>query len=412
MAYEDDQQDTTEENGEQEADHASEELSKALAKHERKLRRQQWRFRTAGSISGLIGSVLVGVLIGISMMFLTSIFLNLTPVAITTESMTGTVNAGDIALTQKYFGQPLEVGDVVLVQPEEGSPVLHRIVEVNHDGSYVTRGDANDANDLFEPKPEDIIGVLFNPIGQPVASWYATFQQPIAWLLVLAAAVVFRFGVPRLLNLRIDKLNRREAVELERIKLSVAAHEDSISSHDDTFSEVVPVVEELKADSEAQKAEKELEGKLAATAQENALSFLLKADEDTPIYDDFEGNATNPFTEVFESDGDTEDPLPVITGENSTLPFPTFGAERITGTPQPMRDCSPPFEETALPTVPTSAPPIDAHDFVRDLAARYKSPVPITRASLRASLASNASTRAPESAHARLAHSAFAPVED
>jgi len=266
------------------------------------------------SAAGQVGAVLLlaaQVLVVVVALF--TVYLNVEAMTgrlhysiVTSGSMTGTLNVGDIAVTHDKIDphQKFEVGDIVLIASGDGS-IVHRIVEVNENGTYTTKGDANDRRDLFQPTGEDIRGELVNIYTQPLATIVAVFSPSPQWYSsVWVAATSFDFGkVPELVATApwgalsllvavavfwwlipdlIDWLKRRRAIrdrlDRERLKLTVEGHEESIA-------EIEPVVEELKQDHDAEKAEKEAERAFAVAAQEGALNWLSSANPDA-MYDD------------------------------------------------------------------------------------------------------------------------------
>ena len=82
------------------------------------------------------------------------------PVAIATGSMEPQISVGDMVLVSKLDTDALEIGDVI--QFRSGSyTVIHRIVAVMHENgtpSYITKGDANNANDAGTVSFEDVVG--------------------------------------------------------------------------------------------------------------------------------------------------------------------------------------------------------------------------------------------------------------
>lgn len=82
------------------------------------------------------------------------------PVAIATGSMEPQISVGDMVLISKLDTGALQAGDVI--QFRKGShTVVHRIVEViQEDGalSYVTKGDANNANDAGTVSAGEVVG--------------------------------------------------------------------------------------------------------------------------------------------------------------------------------------------------------------------------------------------------------------
>ncbi len=72
-------------------------------------------------------------------------------VVVRSDSMGATVPAGSVVLARPVPGVQVGIGDVVVMQhPEDGSPVIHRVVAVKDAGTQrfvQTRGDATDAVD-------------------------------------------------------------------------------------------------------------------------------------------------------------------------------------------------------------------------------------------------------------------------
>ncbi|WP_035835389.1 signal peptidase I [Cryobacterium roopkundense] len=69
------------------------------------------------------------------------------------------------------------VGQVITFL-REGAVVTHRLMSVNADGSLVTRGDANEADDASSVAVADVIGgVVASP--PKVGFWVVYFQNPL-----------------------------------------------------------------------------------------------------------------------------------------------------------------------------------------------------------------------------------------
>ena len=81
---------------------------------------------------------------------------------IATESMTGEINKGDVAITTKYTDQSIEKGQVIAF--EQGSiVVIHRVVKIeiiNGQRRYYTKGDANEDRDAGFITDGSIIGLV------------------------------------------------------------------------------------------------------------------------------------------------------------------------------------------------------------------------------------------------------------
>ena len=118
-------------------------------------------------------------------------------VVITSGSMSPSIRTGDVVVVTPSDGQGLSPGSVVVISdPAVSGLVTHRIVSVNPDGSYGTRGDANAQPDSTALRPDQVVGVgrLRVPfIGLPLV-WYRTgaWEKLALWatgtLLVLWAA--------------------------------------------------------------------------------------------------------------------------------------------------------------------------------------------------------------------------------
>ena len=74
-------------------------------------------------------------------------------VAVESDSMVPTFQRGDILVLQGVPSENLVVGDIIVFSPQEqATPIVHRIVEINPDGTFQTKGDANSGQLLFEKK--------------------------------------------------------------------------------------------------------------------------------------------------------------------------------------------------------------------------------------------------------------------
>lgn len=96
-------------------------------------------------------------------------------VVITSGSMSPSIRTGDVVVTKPSNGQGLSPGSVVVIS-DPGAPglITHRIVGVNPDGSYITRGDANAQLDSATLQPDHVVGVgrLRVPYAGLPLTWY------------------------------------------------------------------------------------------------------------------------------------------------------------------------------------------------------------------------------------------------
>jgi len=106
-----------------------------------------------------IGSVLVLML---SVVMIVSCQFRYGALVIGSGSMTGELNTGDLAVYERYEDQILQVGDVVVFK-SGSSRVIHRITDidqVNGELRYITKGDANETEDLGYRVDSDLVGVV------------------------------------------------------------------------------------------------------------------------------------------------------------------------------------------------------------------------------------------------------------
>lgn len=224
------------------------------------------------------------------------IFLKHSYSTVLTGSMTGTIDQGDLVVMREYHGEELNVGQIVGIQNPSGK-FIHRIVEVNEDGSYKTQGDANDSADLFAPKAgkdsKDFWGVLETVHHQPMATaisifapdadWLAQLQEaasekdlsrviglipsaPWGFVALLAAVALFWWLIPDFINFLRNREGAKDELALELLKKQVEAHEGSLT-------EIEPVVDELKTDHDAAKAKEEEEARAFREALEAPLAY-------------------------------------------------------------------------------------------------------------------------------------------
>lgn len=116
------------------------------------------------------------------------------PVIVLSGSMSPTFETGDMILLQKTDPYTLKVNDVICYMEEE-SAVTHRIMEVQQqDGApvYVTRGDANNAEDTTPVLPEQVQG-KYTGIRIAGAGDFAMFLQSTPGMLIFIGGPVLLF---------------------------------------------------------------------------------------------------------------------------------------------------------------------------------------------------------------------------
>ena len=116
---------------------------------------------------------------------------------VVTGSMEPTIHVGEYVIVQSVPTEKLQYGDIIAFYTEneeiKGKLVIHRIIEVRDDGTFIVMGDANPVPDEIPIKPENIIGkferksILFN--------WMASFADPRKLLLLLVVIPVFLLSI-------------------------------------------------------------------------------------------------------------------------------------------------------------------------------------------------------------------------
>ena len=108
---------------------------------------------TGSTILYIVLGVVLAILINNGLAFALSTDMPI--VAVESNSMVPTFSRGDILVLQGVPATDLTVGDIIVFSPSERqTPVVHRIVKLNDDGTLQTKGDANAAQLPFEKSIE------------------------------------------------------------------------------------------------------------------------------------------------------------------------------------------------------------------------------------------------------------------
>ena len=115
-------------------------------------------------LNSTVGYVLLGVILAflINQGMALALSTNMPIVAVESNSMVPTFYRGDILVLQGSPAEDLVIGDIIVFSPNTGqstnpitgatssSPIVHRIIKINPDGSFQTQGDANPGQLYFE----------------------------------------------------------------------------------------------------------------------------------------------------------------------------------------------------------------------------------------------------------------------
>jgi len=97
--------------------------------------------------------IVIGVMlaIGINWGLALALGTDMPVVAVESNSMIPTFSQGDILILQGVSATDLRMGDIIVFSPaSQQTPVVHRIIAINPDGSFQTKGDANNGQLPFE----------------------------------------------------------------------------------------------------------------------------------------------------------------------------------------------------------------------------------------------------------------------
>ena len=131
-------------------------------------------------------------------------------VAVESNSMVPTFYKGDILLIHGLPPKELKKGDIIVFTVAESSvPIVHRIVDINDDGTFQTKGDANNAQLRFETRIEakQILGKEIAII--PIVGWIkigiTEYVGPNI-LIVVVVIIVAAFSYPYIKRFAAKKL--------------------------------------------------------------------------------------------------------------------------------------------------------------------------------------------------------------
>lgn len=108
-----------------------------------------------------------------------------------TGSMSGTIEIGDMIII-KDTGE-YKIGDIVTFLHEgESIPTTHRIINYNSDGSFVTKGDANNVKDTLPVTSDEIIGEVVKIY--PKVGLFGSWVREEGWLYIVAVLAIIGIG--------------------------------------------------------------------------------------------------------------------------------------------------------------------------------------------------------------------------
>ena len=133
-------------------------LDSLFEKKRRYAQKKRSRFSRATSygLTALVLVLMLGTIMLVSNHFYYGAYV------IATESMTGELNKGDIAISERYEDQLIQEGQVIAFE-KSNSVVIHRVVDIqviNGVTYYTTKGDANEDVDMGYVVDSQIVGLI------------------------------------------------------------------------------------------------------------------------------------------------------------------------------------------------------------------------------------------------------------
>lgn len=106
---------------------------------------------------------------------------------IETGSMSGTIEIGDMILIKDT--NDYKIGDIITFLPEgDKVPTTHRIINYGENGTFVTKGDANNTKDTIAVSSDMIYGEVVKVL--PKVGLFADWVRKEGWLYIVAALVI------------------------------------------------------------------------------------------------------------------------------------------------------------------------------------------------------------------------------
>ena len=121
--------------------------------------------------------------------------------------MESKINVGDLVFVKEVNPSKLQVGDIIAFRDSENIVTTHRIVDKetkNNDLCFVTKGDANNANDDGIVYPSMIEGKYQTRIAK-LGNVVLFIQQPVGFVIMLMAISIICLLVYSCQNKKVNK---------------------------------------------------------------------------------------------------------------------------------------------------------------------------------------------------------------
>ncbi len=150
--------------------------------------------------------------------------LGFTSMATLSGSMSGDapdhIEVGDLIIAKSVDPDKLKVGDVITYMENGKTAVTHRIVKINSDGTFTTKGDANNTQDQLPVKKENVIGKLWLRIPK-MGDAVMFAQTPVGMLVVIGVPIILYILLDIFLRARQNKRDKLKEEEEKSTKESL-----------------------------------------------------------------------------------------------------------------------------------------------------------------------------------------------
>lgn len=127
-------------------------------------KKPRYALKRTSRFSNIVSKVIsgVGLILMIGTIMLVSNHFYYGAYVIATESMTGELNKGDVAICERYEDQSIQEGQIIVFE-RSNAVIIHRVVDIqviNGIARYYTKGDANEDMDLFYVTDAEMLGLV------------------------------------------------------------------------------------------------------------------------------------------------------------------------------------------------------------------------------------------------------------
>lgn len=126
------------------------------------------------------------------------------PFVIVSGSMEPSIPTGSMVVVDTNLKGTEKEGDAVAYKLQDGPVVVHRLAEITEDGSYLMKGDANNASDMEQISPSQVVGRVSRVL--PKAGYAARYFIRTQGVPVGSIAAVFGMVFLNLMDAVLSKI--------------------------------------------------------------------------------------------------------------------------------------------------------------------------------------------------------------